>query len=192
MKHAVLVLLALIISTRIVSAEEIYKWIDEAGITHYSTSKSDQKARLAELPKFNKGEYKVSSTQSFTCDQHGGINCQAGEDADGSVICFDGFTEAAARFKFHCSSPKLTLSDISVPDEKGRFSIFVRNDRSVTARLPKVIFINIDGSKVPMKGPTEIKEFQMAEFTVISGFVARTHGKPKESQFSISCENCDQ
>lgn len=192
MKYVVSALISFVLLLNLASADEIYKWVDEAGITHYSTSKSDQKARLADLPKFNKGEYKVASEKSFTCDKHGGINCQAGQDSDGSVICFDGFTDAAARFIFHCGSARLTLNDISNPDEKGRLSVFIRNDRSATARNPKVILTNSDGSKIPMKGPTEIKEYQMAEFTVISGLLARTHNKPKDSQFSISCENCDQ
>ncbi len=171
--------------------DEIYKWVDNDGITHYSTQKFDERARLADLPNLNKGEYKIGAVNGATCDKHGGINCQAGEDVDGSVICFDGFDGASARFTFHCNSPKLRITDVSEPDNRGKVSVFIRNDRSVTARLPKVIFTNKEGSKLPLKGPAEIQEFQMAEFTLHSGYLIQNRAKPDLSQFTVSCENCE-
>jgi hypothetical protein len=182
---------SILLFSNTVIADEIFKWVDEDGTTHYSSRNENQKARLAELPKLNRGDYKVGAVNGATCDKHGGINCQSGEDVDGSVICFDGFDGASARFKFHCSSPKLRISDISEPDTKGRVSVFIRNDRSVAARLPKVMYLAKDGAKIPLKGPTEVKEFQMAEFSFISGYIAQNRVKPDISQFTVSCDNCD-
>lgn len=183
---------SILLFSNIVIADEIFKWVDEDGTTHYSTRNENQRARLAELPKLNKGDYKVGAVNGATCDKHGGINCQSGEDADGSVICFDGFDGASARFKFHCSSPKLSITDISDPDARGKVSVFVRNDRSVPAKAPKITFTSTDGSKLILTGPKEIEPFQMGEFTLLSGSITKSRRKPSESQFALSCENCDQ
>ncbi len=172
-------------------ADEIYKWVTPDGVTHYSSKKADERASLAKLPPINRGDYKIASISGATCDKHGGVNCQAGQDVDGSVICFDGFDGASARFSFHCSSPKLRISDISDPDAIGRVSVFVRNDKSVLADAPTVTFTTGEGAKLNLKGPKEIPPFQMAEFTMISGAIAKSGQKPSSSQFNVTCKNCD-
>lgn len=191
MNKLLAVLASLFLFANLGLADEIFKWVDQDGITHYSTRGEDQRARLAELPKVSKGDYKVGAVNGATCDKHGGINCELGEDADGSVICLDGFDGASARFKFHCSTPKLSITDISEPDARSKVSVFVRNDRSVPAKHPKLLFTSTDGSKLILTGPEEIAPYQLAEFSLLSGSITKSGRKPRESQFTISCENCD-
>lgn len=174
-----------------VSADEIYRWVSPDGVVNYSTKKSEPKAKLADLPVINKGDFKVGAVTALTCDKHGGINCQAGPDVDGSVICFDGYDGASARFSFHCSSPKLRISDISDPDHKGMFTVYIRNDRSVPANAPRITYTSPEGAKLVLKGPSDIPPFQMAEYTLYSAALAKMGEKPTESQFDITCLNCN-
>jgi len=190
MKNVLITILVITSLSSYSFAEDIFKWTAEDGVVHYSTKQADPKARLAELPKITHGDYKLGKATGITCDKHGGINCQAGADADGSVICYDGFDSAVARFTFMCGSPKLRLSDISGPDEIGHISVFVRNERSVPAKEPVVNFTNSEGATLKLKGPTQIEPYQMAEFTMISGALAKSKQKPDENQFSVTCTNC--
>ncbi|MDZ4786877.1 MAG: hypothetical protein SGJ02_12460 [bacterium] len=192
MKNIILIFITSLILVSNITAEEIYKWISEDGVAHYSNKKvAEPKAQLANLPKLNKGDFKVGSVNGMTCDKHGGINCQAGPDVDGSVVCIDGFAGAVAPFKQNCSSAKLKISDISAPDTLGRIKVFVRNNKSVAAKTPALIFTSNEGAKLKLKGPDEIAPYEMAEFSMISSALAKNNETPTESQFSISCANCD-
>jgi len=171
-------------------ADEIYKWVAPDGVVHYSSKKEEPKAKLADLPIISKGDFKVGAVTGVTCDKHGGINCEVGADIDGSVICFDGHTEASARYTFHCSSPKLRISDISDPDQRGKVSVYVRNEKSIPAKDPSVVYTNTEGGRIKLKGPKELPPFEMAEFTMHSAVLAKLGQKPEYSQFEVSCKNC--
>jgi len=171
-------------------AQSIYKYEDEAGITHYTSKRPAADAKPAKLPEIMRGDYKASLKKGFSCDTHGGINCQAGTDTDGSVVCFDGFKDASARFAFHCNSPKLIISDISELGGAGEFTVFVRNSRSVAAKAPRVDFHLPDDKIISLAGPKEIEPFGMAEFVYAPQPDVKVESKPKDVQLTLSCANC--
>lgn len=190
MKHYKLLIILAILIPQVLSAESIYKWVDQDGVTHYSTKKSEPKAQLADLPKITKGDFKVPALERKTCDKHGGINCDAGTDTDGSVICFDGFKEAAARFKFSCKSPKLKISDVSVADKMGRVTVFVRNEKSIAALNPEISYRSDSGNVMKLFGPEKIEPFEMAEFT-LNGLTELKEGDEiNKGRLKLDCSNC--
>lgn len=168
-------------------ADEVYRW-EENGKTVYSSTPPHQNAKPAELPEIMRGEVKIPKNLLVTCDKHGGVNCEAGPDSDGSVICYDGYRDAAARFRFSCNTPKLEVADIAEPDAEGKLSVFVRNSRSVAARKPSLHWTR-EGSKVALQGPEEIAGYGVGEF-VIDLSADQTRQKPSIGELQLDCENC--
>ncbi|RME61673.1 MAG: DUF4124 domain-containing protein [Candidatus Dadabacteria bacterium] len=174
---------------------KIYKWTDKDGVVHYSSKKPKgvETAKPAKLPKITKADIKVPSVVSTSCKHHGGIDCEAGADKDGSVICRDGYRDSLARFQFMCSSPKLLLDNISKLDETGSFSVTVRNKRGVKAEGVNVYYVYKDG-KVLLKGPKEISSFGAAQFSFDPSSVENPHlnlkRKPSKGDIKITCLNC--
>ncbi|MCB0318146.1 MAG: DUF4124 domain-containing protein [Bdellovibrionales bacterium] len=171
-------------------ADDVYKWVDELGVTHYSSSPNNENAKVAKLPEISRGDVPVPGKLLKTCKKHGGIDCAAGADKDGSVICYDGFKEAAARFTMSCSSPKLLISDVSKVQADGTFTVFVRNSRSVAAEGTKVFFKN-SGQEHPMLGPSEIDAFGVAEYLWKDDPGIPILDQPKAQNIRIACSNCD-
>jgi len=168
---------------------EVYTWVDEKGVTHYTSEKPTKNAKPAELPEIMKGEVKLGSGAK-SCEQRGGINCQAGPAKDGSVICYDGFEDAAARYIFHCSSPRLKVSNISEVDENGRFSVVVRNSNSVEALDPKLIFKVDSRTEFELEGPETIAAFGVGEFEFAPPLKPSEPIKVSEAQLTVRCKNC--
>ena len=180
------------------AAQGIYKWEDENGKVHFSNSPPSKEATPTELPKIMKGEVKIPKTALRSCDGHGGINCESGPDSDGSVICYDGFKEAASRYRFSCLGAKLEVADISKLKEDGSFVVSLRNRKSVTAQKVEVTFTGLGGKKgVILTGPSTINSLSTGDYTyspsqnpdATSGDVGLLD-KPTQSQISISCLNC--
>ena len=173
-----------------VQAAPIYKWKDADGTVHYASKPVNAKAQPADLPTIMRGEVKIPKQMLSSCDQHGGINCQAGADKDGSVICYDGFTNAAARYRFSCNSPKLEITEISDPDQEGSFKVYVRNSTSVAASSAAMFFKPLDGKEIKLEGPAEIEPFGLVEF------MFRPSGKPLAlakvdiGNLNLTCANC--
>jgi Domain of unknown function (DUF4124) len=84
------------------TADPVYRWEAPNGSVHYSSKPPHQGAKPADLPPIMKGDIKLSKTYFISCDQHGGLNCNAGADQDGSVICNDGFKNSSLRHKKVC------------------------------------------------------------------------------------------
>lgn len=172
------------------SADPVYRWTDDAGVVHYSTKPSKPGLKPAELPKIMKANMSAPSGKLISCEKHGGINCQAGADADGSVVCYDGFKNASPRFLFSCSSPKLELTDVSEPTKIGGFSVFVRNSKTVPAKKPIVSFLFPDGRTFNLDGPAEIAPLGVGEFMFSPKPDAVVSKKPNIASLNVSCENC--
>lgn len=171
-------------------AGKIYKWQDENGVTHYSSQPRDGKASLADLPPIMRAEMKLPNTQLVTCEQHGGVNCGAGPDSDGSVICYDGFKGASARFRFTCTTPKLGISEIGEINQQRGFSVFLRNSKGVEAQKPKVVLELDDGRKVPLSGPDRVDAYGVAEFIYDASVFGALDDRPNPGKLTISCLNC--
>jgi hypothetical protein len=184
---------ALFVLIPINSTAQVYKSVDADGNVRYTSSPPQKGAKPADLPQIMRSEVKLATTPLKTCDQHGGVNCQAGADKDGSVICYDGFTEATARFRFTCSTAKLAISDVSELTDSGGFTVFIRNSKSVAASQASVIFKPKSGGEVKLKGPAEIEPFGVAEFTYEpprGKEESLALGKPTLAELDILCANC--
>lgn len=173
------------------NATPIYRYTDKNGVVHYTSKKPSPNAKPAKLPPINRGDIKLTKRKLISCSSHGGIDCSAGPDRDGSVICRDGFTRASARYRFSCNSPKLEIADISDPGENGEFSVFVRNKKSVAASKPAVFYKPLTGKEVKLKGPSTIEPFGMAEFTYKPNNPEKAPKKKATlAELNITCANC--
>jgi hypothetical protein len=193
--YFLLPLVATVALAELAAASPVYKWEDDKGVVHYASSPKSKAAKPAELAPIMRGEMKLAQAKITSCDKHGGIDCRAGADSDGSVVCSDGFKGATARYRFSCSTPKLDLADISTPGADGAFSVFVRNSRSVIAKGPTVSVKLGDGKELSLTGPAEVEPYGMAEFQWKSdanapGTVLALNDKPDAGQITISCANC--
>lgn len=171
-------------------ADRVYRWEDDTGVVHYSNQQPAPHAKPHELPEIMRGEVKIAELAGFSCVDHGGINCQAGPDKDGSVICFDGFSEASTRFRFTCNSPKLEIAEVSEVAGDGKFTVFVRNANSVPANNVALTFTAENGEAVQLNGPAELDPFGAGEFTFK---IDAGENAPKQvtlAQLLISCSNC--
>lgn len=172
---------------------QVYKTIDDDGNVHYSSKPPTKGAKPAELPAIMRAEVRLTETRLQTCDKHGGVNCQAGADKDGSVICYDGFTEASARFRFTCSTAKLEISDVSELTKSGGFTVFVRNSKSVKAAESALIYKPQGASEIKLQGPTEVEPFGVAEF-VYEPLKGKEESlalsKPSLAELNVVCANC--
>lgn len=178
----------------VVYSDPVYTWKDESGVVHYSNARTNKSARPVDLPEIMRGEVKLTKKQGSTCAKHGGMNCHAGPDEDGSVICYDGHRESTERFRFRCTAPKLEIADVGEPKQDGSFSVFVRNSKAVLAMNPKVTFKLDRDREVKLRGPPEIDAYGVGEFIYRSDgdkpFLDSVSARPRPSQLQISCANC--
>lgn len=185
-----LALTAVLLMASSLTAEPIYSWRDDQGVVHYSSKPGSKDAAKANLPPITKAEMKIPQAALSTCNKHGGVNCQAGADTDGSVICYDGFRGSMQRFTFTCNAPKLEIADVSDVAEDGSFSVYVRNSRGVTASDPKLTVKTITGKALSLNGPTTIDAFGLAEFLYPPDPKRPILQKPTMAQIDATCANC--
>lgn len=171
------------------SQAQVYSWQDDDGIVHYASKPTDSKAKVAKLPTINRAEVKIVQPRGVTCTKHGGINCQLGADSDGSVICFDGFKDAIARYRFTCNAAKLEVSTISESEQHGGYIIVVRNSKSVAATDIVVSLRGADSKMRTLSGPAEIEPFGSAEYAVPQEGDTEV-SKPELSAIELKCGNC--
>ena len=173
---------------------DIYKWTDpKTGAVYYSTKQGDKEAKAVDLPPLlrekRKGYKSIQPNKELkSCVNHGGINCQAGPDGDGSVLCYDGFKDASPRFRFSCSSAKLSVTEVSPTNENGSFTVTVRNETSIKAVGAKVLLTSVEGTSISGTGPENIEPLAIAEFEFKTSLPSGK--KPAISQFFAKCNNC--
>ena len=173
-------------------AEEVYRWEDEHGVIHYSSEPQTKNDKPADLPRITRGRLGLQAQALQSCSAHGDIDCQAGADVDGSVICADGFRDASTRFRLHCNTPKLSIADIGDPKPDGKFSILVRNSKAVAAENPEVILrMSQMGVGIILQGPKSIAPFEVGEFLFDPTEYGALESKPNPAQVTITCSNCD-
>ena len=180
----------LLIGTASDLTAQVYKTQNKDGKIVYSSKAPAKGAKPAQLPNIMRGEVKIAASSLQSCDKHGGINCQNGADTDGSVICYDGFRGAAARFRFSCNAPKLEITGISDPDEAGAFTVFVRNSRSVKASGTTLSFKMPNGTVAKLSGPTQIDANGIAEYRHGGGLPQKLLIRPDVPDIAIGCANC--
>ena len=169
---------------------EVFKWKDDNGVVHYSSKRNSEQARPADLPHITRADVKIPTSGLESCSKHGGIDCQAGSDTDGSVICVDGFTGASTRYRFHCNTPKLSISEVSDRTPKGTYKIALRNAKPVAANKVSLFFQRPDGKEVPLSGPSEVEPFGTAEYVLDKADAEGLVNKPSTSKIRLVCSNC--
>ncbi len=186
MRAGVLLFLATLIFS-LSHADQIYKWTDDEGVVHYSSTAPDGQAKPAELPKINIADVKLPEIQFVSCDEHGGIDCAAGAAPDGSVYCRSG-ARGTQRFSFACSLAKLEVADVSEPNEDGQFTIFIRNSRAVEAQKVTVAYREANGQELEAVGPDTLGGYDIGEYVLDSLFVGTM--KPAPRDIKVRCLNC--
>ncbi len=184
-----LTLLSLSSNSPAALADDIYSWKDSEGVVHYSSKPVDG-SKKANLPKITK-DTRVNpvSAELKSCDKRGGIDCAAGADADGSVICRDGFKDAAARFNFTCQSAKLEFVQASYDSASGEHKVFVRNSKSVPAKRVTVIYQEKLFTPTKLTGPSELQPFETGEF-VLKNKPGLEFPQPSVKSLLLACNNC--
>lgn len=194
-------------------AEQIYRWVGADGQVHYSTEPHPEGAPAA-LPeiKHENSEQRIKSIRQSTptnCEKHDSVDCQAGPDTDGSVICMDGYRDAVLVFQNHCAQARLKSDKPKVFGEKNeiltatsapvslngaqRIEVSVRNLASVKA---SGVEVTVSFPRLPFpihaSGPGEVDSYGFAEYTADLS-PARTYLSAqnlKKMRVTIRCSNC--
>lgn len=173
-----------------VCVAEVYKWIDDEGTAHYTTQAPHTQAKPVDLPPIMRAEVKIPKEMLVSCDNHGGIDCSAGADQDGSVVCQDGFKGATTRYRFSCNSPKLSIAEISDVKDDGGYSVIVRNAKGVEA-LNTALFLRVTPNyEIKLTGPETVEAFGVAEYTLTVTQALDLIEPPKLEQLRLVCKNC--
>lgn len=179
--------LSLLLFSSSLVAEDIYSWKSADGVVHYS-SKPQPGAKKANLPKITK-EVGTDQVALKSCDKHGGIDCSAGADGDGSVLCRDGFKDAAARFTFTCQSARLEFVEAAFDSKNGEHKVYIRNSKPVPAKRVAVIYQEKLFTPTKLSGPTEIAPYETGEF-LLKNKVGMEFPVPSAKSLVLACNNC--
>ena len=191
MLRPLLIIPLLLMITTTSSADNVYKWVDNKGRVRFSTTPPNKNAKPAKLPPIIKREILADVPKLETCSVHGGVDCQAGADTDGSVICVDGFRNAAAIHRFTCLTAKVTIADIVQNKNNPFYTVILRNEKSVKAEGVSVYFVGMPGTKAKLSGETTIEPFGVAEYILTPpDTVQKMPPKLNVTQFEIDCLNC--
>ena len=168
-------------------ADGIYKWTDEKGKTHYSSKAPAPGATPVSLPPVKKESFTTGRGLPQSCNNHGGINCAAGPDADGSVICLDNFRDAVNRFNFSCLEARLDIAEVKEKTAGTEYSVFVRNTSGVEVQSPSVTYESQYREKIELSGPPKIDPYGVGEFRLN---IRPGLSKPAAANLTVSCLNC--
>jgi len=190
MKYLTLILLITITSTQLFADSGVFKWTDEKGVVHYGSKANNPNAKKADLPPINRADVKLTTKKLITCDNNAGIDCQAGADKDGSVICRDGFTGASPIYRFSCNSPKLKINSISDLDKQGLFDLVIRNTKGVSAENMTVFLKLPEGEEVELVGPKQIDGLSVGQYKLSAQYAKKLLKKPTIANLRFDCKNC--
>jgi len=213
-KLLILCSLQILISSS-VRADQIYKWTDEFGNTHYATKPFPNSSETAPLPTIERENIdtriqNIKKNIPANCSEHGGTDCSKNADEDGSVICSDGFREATLSFRSSCSEAKLVMkppaviaengevlgeiSELSTLGDKHPFALqfFLRNTSSIEARDVRVEFIVPGKERFEAIGPEKVEPFGAAEYILHLKTVQFSYSLENLKRYKIraGCKNC--
>jgi hypothetical protein len=172
MKHSKILFLLLSVVSCFTPVEgQVYKWIDQDGVANYSSIKPNEAATPAELPPIVREKATADPIKlSFSCSSHGGINCAAGPDQDGSVICLDGFRDA-----------------LEIEKAQDHLSVWVRNEKQVEAVEVAIQMTLPTGKAIVAEGPSAIAPSELVEFTFKGIDLDQVYTL---AQIQPTCRNC--
>lgn len=171
--------------------ERIYRHVGEDGTVSYSSEQPLPGLAPVELPKIEKKEMRPSQAFIQSCRAHGGTNCQAGADSDGSVICFDGYRKSLAQYDEHCGGTRIQVTEIRRRPSDGAFLVTLRNSRSVAAEKVKIIWKN-DTEELPLLGASTLPAFGVEDYVLLFDHLpARLRPREiKKEDMRVHCDNC--
>lgn len=168
-------------------AQGIYRSTDNQGKVTYSSKPSGAGSTPARLPKIAKVPMKLEQNAPSTCTLHGGINCAAGADADGSVICFDGHRDAVSRYNFSCRQARVEITEVKEKTPGAEYIVYVRNSTGIQADSPLLLYMLPRSERREIKGPGAIAPYGVEEFTVTRGPLDPA---VNTTNLSATCNNC--
>lgn len=186
-------------------SDDVYKWTDEQGKVHFSNEQKKVDAQKAELPQIEKENFeeKINDLKTLTnqtCLNRGGINCEAGKDSDGSVLCMDGFKDSAEIYDELCTEVKLTYEIVLPPKNKHKklsfypIKVQARNTTGINARDVSIkisLLYHLAEDRrylLTLEGPNEISPFGIAEYTYIGKNIDERI--LRKAHVQIQCKNC--
>lgn len=176
-------------------AEPVYKHTDSSGRVVYSSVKpATGPAAVAALPTIGRWKPRELTVSDATCEKHGGVACDSGADADGSVVCLDGYRDAVSRFAELCQQAKLEL--LAAPERYAdiptQVKATVRNNSAAPANGVLVSFIiNKFDPPLIFDGPAKIEPYSVADFTVKTTLEeVPKYRKLTVADVSLDCGNC--
>lgn len=207
------ILFSIFLSISIADSEPINTWVDENGVRHFS---SDAKQKMpptiplkppveAKLPSIDKYDIEsriqnLKETSRKTCLNNGGINCEAGPDKDGTVICADGSRDSEELFESACKEVRL-ISTLIVPEGRSNkmqmnvpIKVDIRNESSMAAKNVSIrisypaSLTSEERVHLNLEGPKEIPEFGIAQYTYTGKLIDNRIAK--RGNVNISCDNC--
>ena len=191
MKSIFRITLLLSVIFSVAKADPIYIGKDAHGRSVYTSKPTGSESAVAELPPLARdSELGSNIAPLYSCQPHGGIDCQVGQDSDGSVICRDAFRDAAARFVEHCIEARLGIGDLITSGSDGAFRVLIRNSAAVEARAVVVSYRPKLGKRIALIGPASIEPFGVAEFEFVPTERLLYGTKPLAAQIMLQCENC--
>ncbi|MBL7663069.1 DUF4124 domain-containing protein [bacterium] len=193
---------------------QAYSWTDSQGRVHYSNKALNPGAEAKELPQISRENINAkikSIKQSIpaNCNDHGGVDCGLREDADGSVICIDGYKDAILAYRKACGEVRVEVSPVELSSRTGEIiGISVKNevrDQDVEAlhlTLRNTAAIEAQGMVVEFLvpftrkwiealGPTTIEALSIGEYKLPRGlFPYRGDLAKTPLKARVSCRNC--
>ncbi|MCB0358831.1 MAG: DUF4124 domain-containing protein [Bdellovibrionales bacterium] len=201
-------------------AGDIYTWTDSEGRVHFSTSPHSPGAKRADLPELQHEDLdeKIQAIRESTppnCLDHGGIDCSAGPDSDGSVVCLDGFREALLPHRFACSEADLSVTEVFIVDNDGQvvseleradalapvadeqwknyaLVLSLRNNSAVAAAGMEVAFALPGREFSPATGPEGVPAYGAAEYRLpLAGLKNLVNLRQiAKTDYKVRCTNC--
>lgn len=186
-------------------ADDVYTWTDAEGNIHYSNTPSENQAQKAKLPEIEKQNIQsrideLKNVVNQTCVKKGGVNCEAGADVDGSVICVDGSKDSEENFREACSEVRLTAELVLPPKKNNKkltflpITVSVRNTSAIKASEVRVelnMLRSLSGDvrqRVTLEGPTEIDGYGISEYTYTGKMIDERI--LRKANLKVSCQNC--
>ncbi len=201
LKLALLSLVLQFLVANICYADEIYKWTDENGRTHYSDkpfTKGQAKAKLPNVKKVNL-KNRIKKLKKFSdksCVNHGGIDCSQGVDkSDGSVICLDGHKDNLIKFNERCVNVKLYVeTELSQKNGVTTIQANIRNESAIMAKNLDVNFRlkETKDLKFRLEGANDIEAYGLENYTFTSKekLDKKYPNRKIAGKTIVKCSNC--
>ncbi|MDR2337310.1 MAG: hypothetical protein LBE20_01515 [Deltaproteobacteria bacterium] len=196
----------------------VYKYIREDGEVIYTTTpqnKGDLPEQLPEIKKENLTSKVENLKQNTprTCEDHGGINCQAGAGVEKNVICHDGWTQAEIPYRLACVNVVLKIINTSLVGQDGQIMDYdkkknildeiklkratavqftVRNNNTVKAKDVLLALQISRNEKITALGSNYIEPYAVEDYIFP---IAEFLKQPKLKYFNtglikLECSNC--